>query len=247
MRYAPGARLSATIHACYASKSSPANLPRRSRPSARDDAEAKKVLSRYAEIRSDVGAAPYRLSQHAWGVPGVSLTRFSRRRARTASSRCGSGDTQGARLQDAANLGRKLAALLPDRIDSALLDTYETERRLAAERGNEAQPYAVRAHAPGPRNHSSKTTFRRNRRRAHSGETSGRHHVGRHSSLPNLAPWATACGEGSCRHRAACSCRWSYGMVQRKPNTVAEMSSGTTPVTGIVLTRLLPAVCTLCP
>jgi len=40
------------------------------------------------------------------------------------------------RLQDAANLGRKreLAALLPDRIDSALLDTYDTERQLAAER-----------------------------------------------------------------------------------------------------------------
>jgi hypothetical protein len=96
-------------------KSSPANLLRRSRPSARDDAEAKKVLSRSAEIRSDVGAAPYRLSQHAWGVPGVSLTRFSLRRARTASSRCGSGDTQRVRLQDAANLGRKLAASLPDR------------------------------------------------------------------------------------------------------------------------------------
>lgn len=37
-------------------------------------------------------------------------------------------------LQDAANLGWKLAAVLDGRADPTLLDTYDTERRLAAER-----------------------------------------------------------------------------------------------------------------
>jgi 2-polyprenyl-6-methoxyphenol hydroxylase-like FAD-dependent oxidoreductase len=53
-------------------------------------------------------------------------------------------------LQDAVNLGWKLAAVVRGRVDSALLDTYEAERRRAAERvimHSRAQLALVR---PGP-------------------------------------------------------------------------------------------------
>lgn len=53
-------------------------------------------------------------------------------------------------LQDAANLGWKLAAVVSGRVDPALLDTYEAERRRAAERvimHSRAQLALVR---PGP-------------------------------------------------------------------------------------------------
>ena len=53
-------------------------------------------------------------------------------------------------LQDAANLGWKLAAVVSGRVESALLDTYEAERRRAAERvimHSRAQLALVR---PGP-------------------------------------------------------------------------------------------------
>jgi 2-polyprenyl-6-methoxyphenol hydroxylase-like FAD-dependent oxidoreductase len=53
-------------------------------------------------------------------------------------------------LQDAVNLGWKLAAVVSGRVDAALLDTYETERRRAAERvimHSRAQLALVR---PGP-------------------------------------------------------------------------------------------------
>src|SRR6202012_5270276 len=53
-------------------------------------------------------------------------------------------------LQDAANLGWKLAAVVSGRVESALLDTYEAERRPAAERvimHSRAQLALVR---PGP-------------------------------------------------------------------------------------------------
>jgi hypothetical protein len=117
-----------------------------------------------------------------------------------------------------------------------LLDTYDTHRQLAAERRHHTQLYAVRAHAPRPRNHSSKTTFRRNQR-AHSGETSGRHHVGQHCSLPNLATRATACSESSCRHQPHAAAGGVRGSSNESQKTVAEMASGATPVTGIALTR----------
>ncbi|HZE38317.1 MAG TPA: FAD-dependent monooxygenase [Stackebrandtia sp.] len=54
-------------------------------------------------------------------------------------------------IQDAVNLGWKLAAVLTGRADAALLDTYETERRPVAERVM-TQTLAQQAlSAPGPR------------------------------------------------------------------------------------------------
>ncbi|MBV8787630.1 MAG: FAD-dependent monooxygenase [Mycobacterium sp.] len=118
------------------------------------EATAKRVLGIDVPLRPAVPDAPLDLRRFC-GINSRIASRYRLGRvilvgdaAHVHSPMGGPGLNLG--LQDAVNLGWKLAAVVSGRVDDALLDTYETERRRAAERvimHSRAQLALVR---PGP-------------------------------------------------------------------------------------------------
>lgn len=118
------------------------------------EASAKRVLGADVPLRPVSPDAPLDLRRF-FGINSRLVSRFRAGRvivlgdaAHVHSPMGGPGLNLG--LQDAANLGWKLAAVLHGRVPAALLDTYEAERRPAAERvimHSRAQLALVR---PGP-------------------------------------------------------------------------------------------------
>lgn len=118
------------------------------------EASAKRVLGADVPLRPASPDMPLDLRRFS-GINSRIATRYKKGRvilvgdaAHVHSPMGGPGLNLG--LQDAVNLGWKLAAVLSGRVDPTLLDTYEAERRSAAERvimHSRAQLALVR---PGP-------------------------------------------------------------------------------------------------
>ena len=117
------------------------------------EASAKRVLGAEVPLRPASPDAPLDLRRFC-GINSRIASRFKAGRviligdaAHVHSPLGGPGLNLG--LQDAVNLGWKLAAVLKGRVESGLLDTYEAERRPGCRAGGHAQPRAAGPHQAG--------------------------------------------------------------------------------------------------